>query len=209
MATPAKTVRFAAIVKKAGPPVSYLLWSEPDKDPKFKRALKEHQVMTIHREVRGPHKDHGEVGYLPDRHAQFLVFPKSLRRFEEKRIVGIDYDLLAGEMSGGTPALVAKRARPPAVTKSAERKPKPASEPPPENVFHFPVAEKPPERKLEKALAKALPDPPPRMKMPKIKPAAPLPPEIVGQIRQAVRELKGGKYVDAYTRLNALLAPRG
>ncbi|MDB6167429.1 MAG: hypothetical protein JWM88_293 [Verrucomicrobia bacterium] len=196
MGTSGKTVRFAAVVTKGGPPTTYLLWSDPRKDAKFRRAVAEHQVMTVHREVRGPHKDHGEVGYQPDRHALFLLFPKSLRRFEGKRVVGIDYDLLTHE-TASAPAIA--RDRP----KSATRRAAPPDRKPAENVFHF---TEPKEEALQQS-AKAPAEQRPK-RVVTAKPAHPLDPETAGEIRRAVRELKSGKYIAAYHRLHALLGPR-
>jgi hypothetical protein len=65
----------------------------------LKKALKHHRVLTVHRRLRGAKKDFGVVGLEPARNAQFLVFPKSLRSFADRRVVGIDYDLLADAIS--------------------------------------------------------------------------------------------------------------
>ena len=183
-----KTVRFAAVVKKAGAPVNYLLWSTPGHDEKFKRAVSEEHVMTIHREVRGTHADHGEVGYRPDRHAQFLLFPKSLRKFRGRRVIGIDYDLLAkGVPTSNSPAL------PSTLIRTSE--PKVVSPKSPPNMLHFPKEER----------AVSLPKP---VRAKVAKPMPHLDPHTAGQIREAVHELKTGRYVAAYTRLNQLLTPR-
>src|SRR4051812_40735489 len=89
-----KTVRFAEVVKRCGQPESYILWTSPGRDPEFKRAVEKNRVMTVHQENRGGKKDYGIVGFTKDPHAELLVFPKSLQRFQGTRTVGIRYDLL-------------------------------------------------------------------------------------------------------------------
>src|SRR3954471_3738578 len=90
-----KTAKFSEVVKKCGEPAIYLAWVDPARDKTFKRALSEHRVMTLHQELHGGKKDFGSVGFLKDRHAQLLVFPKSLRRFFERKVIAIDYALIA------------------------------------------------------------------------------------------------------------------
>lgn len=89
-----KTVRFSQVVARAGPPEVHVSWLPPAKDPVLKRALKEHRVMTVHQELRGTRKDFGTVGLALKGPAQILLFPKSLRRFAERKVVGIDYEVL-------------------------------------------------------------------------------------------------------------------
>ena len=55
--------------------------------------------MTIHQAHRGQGADFGAVGLMKSRDAQIFVFPKSLKTFTGKRIVGIDYALLAAGTS--------------------------------------------------------------------------------------------------------------
>jgi hypothetical protein len=89
-----KTARFTEVVAAAGRPAMWTSWTEPDKDKSFMRASREHRVMCVHQQVRGGKKDSGVVGLFRDEHTQFLVFPKSVGRFRERKIVGIDYDLV-------------------------------------------------------------------------------------------------------------------
>jgi nicotinamidase-related amidase len=93
--SPMKTVRFTQIVANCGAPSVHLTWVPPEQDRSLKTALKQNRVMTVHQNVRGTTKDYGTVGLLKTPHAQILVFPRSLKRFEERRVVGIDYALLA------------------------------------------------------------------------------------------------------------------
>lgn len=89
-----KTARFRDIVAKAGQPEIVTLWQEPKKNPAFQRAQRENRVMSVHQSVTGTKKDFGEVGYLTGANISYLVFPKSLKAFADRRIVGIDYSLL-------------------------------------------------------------------------------------------------------------------
>jgi hypothetical protein len=48
--------------------------------------------MTILKSERGT--DFGIIGFKESREARYLVFPKSLKRFAEQRIIGIDWALV-------------------------------------------------------------------------------------------------------------------
>jgi hypothetical protein len=48
--------------------------------------------MTILKSESGT--DFGIVGFKESREARYLIFPKSLKRFAEKRIIGIDWALV-------------------------------------------------------------------------------------------------------------------
>ena len=87
-----KTARFSSVVQKSGRPEIHLLLVDPKKDSTFQRALKDHRVMTVHQQNVGSAADYGAVGFEPGP-GQILIFPKSLRRFEGRRIVGIDFGL--------------------------------------------------------------------------------------------------------------------
>lgn len=99
----------AQILEYAGKPRLHLAWVEPTRDPALKRALATHQVVTIHQRARGSKKDFGVVGLEPGRDAQYLIFPKSLRRFEGARIVAIRYPELGQILSLGPVPKAAKR----------------------------------------------------------------------------------------------------
>lgn len=87
-----KTVRFAAIVEKAGAPEVYTLWQKPASDRHFQSLLKNHRIMTVQPSEAGT--DFGSIEFCERKGATYLAFPKSLKRFEEKRIVGINWDLV-------------------------------------------------------------------------------------------------------------------
>ena len=93
-----KTVRFAQVVERSGQPQVHTLWVTPAQDPALQQALRAHRVMTI---APGPggKTDVGRVGFdtrgANGARRQFLIFPKSLERFEGARVVGIKFDLVA------------------------------------------------------------------------------------------------------------------
>lgn len=139
-----KTVRFAQVVAKAGQPEPYTLWTDPGKDADFKTALKENRVLTVHEENVGTKKDYGTVGFTRQKWRQgkgsLLVFPKSLKSFEARRVIGINYDLL----ESAKPAKPRAKAKPTEAKRSKTAAPaKPGKKhrtrkPQPEPVIHGP-----------------------------------------------------------------------
>ena len=89
-----KQVRFGKMVEAGGKPGAYLAFSDPDRDPSFMRAAKESRVVTIKQEPTSNRKDFGVVGYVKEKYATYLIFPKSLREFSGQRVIGIDYSIL-------------------------------------------------------------------------------------------------------------------
>jgi hypothetical protein len=87
-----KTVRFAAVVEKCGTPEVYTLWVKPAADRHFQSLLKKHRVMTIQQSESGT--DFGIADFCERKGATFLAFPKSLRQFADRRVVGIKWDLV-------------------------------------------------------------------------------------------------------------------
>lgn len=88
----AKTKRFAEVVEKAGQPQVHTLWQKPTQDRHLQSKIKNHHVMTIQRSDSGT--EFGIIGFKERKGASYLTFPKSLQRFEAKRIVGINWDLV-------------------------------------------------------------------------------------------------------------------
>ena len=84
-----KTARFARVVEKCGNPEAYTLWQKPSADRHFQSQIKNNRVMTVQKSESGT--DFGFVGFKEKKGATYLVFPKSLKRFADKRIVGIDW----------------------------------------------------------------------------------------------------------------------
>jgi hypothetical protein len=87
-----KTARFRVVVEKCGQPEVYTLWQKPKADRHFQSLLKNNRVMTIRPSETGT--DFGVVGFCEEKAARYLVFPKSLKRFEGQRIVGINWSLV-------------------------------------------------------------------------------------------------------------------
>jgi hypothetical protein len=88
-----KTTRFSQIVEKCGKPQVYTLWQKPSTDRRLQAQIKKSRVMTILKSDSGT--DFGIVGFKESKEARYLIFPKSLKRFAEKRIIGIDWALVS------------------------------------------------------------------------------------------------------------------
>jgi hypothetical protein len=88
-----KTARFSRVIEKSGKPQVYTLWQKPSADRHLQSQIKNHRVMTILKSESGT--DFGIVGFKETKEARYLIFPKSLKRFAEKRIVGIDCALVS------------------------------------------------------------------------------------------------------------------
>jgi hypothetical protein len=87
-----KTARFADIVERAGKPEPYTLWQKPAKDRHLQSEIKNHRVMTILKTDAGG--EFGIIGFKEKKSASYLIFPKGLKRFENRRIVGMNWDLV-------------------------------------------------------------------------------------------------------------------
>lgn len=195
-----KTVRFASVVSESGVPQIHLSWSSPEKDPALQRALKQQRVMTVHRHTRGAKKDYASVGLEPGRNAQFLVFPRSLRAFRDRRIIGIQYDMLGEGLSlGPTPPASARQ---------------PAHKPPPVKTPR--IQRRQPARPAADLVPFEPPDPSPR----RTRPVPPTPQRreaparlrvvryrdpLLGDVKRALDDLKAGRTRAAERRLQAVL----
>jgi hypothetical protein len=87
-----KTARFSQVVEKAGKPDVYTLWQKPSADRHFQSQIRNNRVMTIQKSESG--SEFGIVGFKERKPASYLIFPKSLKRFENKRILGINWGLV-------------------------------------------------------------------------------------------------------------------
>ena len=87
-----KTARFSHVVDKCGKPEVYTLWQKPSADRHLQAEIKKNRVMTILKSESGT--DFGIVAFKESTDARYLIFPKSLKRFEGKRIIGIDWALV-------------------------------------------------------------------------------------------------------------------
>lgn len=175
-----KTARFAHIVEECGQPEIYLLLEDPARDAKFQKAVRAQRVMTVYQSTRGHHADRAEVAFEPGTKRQFLIFPKSLKRFAGSRVVGIKYELMqSGENLPGRHAAKPKRSpsRPPL---------KAQAHPPPEKVVDFPSPHRPPSQEEEEEESEAVA-------------------EIKAQIRHAMDYLERGRSVAAFNLLQRIV----
>ncbi|HXM33193.1 MAG TPA: hypothetical protein VN921_06020 [Chthoniobacterales bacterium] len=87
-----KTARFRVVVDQCGRPEVYTLWIKPKADRRFQMMVRNNRVMTIRVSETGA--EFGVVGFHKEKNARYLAFPKSLKRFEGQRIIGIDWLLV-------------------------------------------------------------------------------------------------------------------
>ncbi len=87
-----KTSRFRVVIEKCGRPEVHTFWQKPKADRHFQSLMKNNRLMTIRPSESGT--DFGVVGFNKGQAARYLAFPKSLKRFEGERIVGIDWSLV-------------------------------------------------------------------------------------------------------------------
>jgi hypothetical protein len=87
-----KTVRFSHVVEASGRPEVYTLWQKPSADRHLQSQIKNNRVMTIQKSESGT--DFGIAAFKERRGATYLLFPKSLKRFADRRVVGIDWALV-------------------------------------------------------------------------------------------------------------------
>jgi hypothetical protein len=90
-----KTARFTQVVEKCGKPEVYTLWQKPAHDRHLQSQIKNNRVMTIQKSESGT--DFGMAGFKERKGANYLVFPKSLKRFENERIIGINWNLVKSQ----------------------------------------------------------------------------------------------------------------
>jgi hypothetical protein len=86
------TARFSQVIEESGKPEVYTLWQKPAADRHLQSQINNNRVMTIQKSDGGT--DFGMAGFKERKGATYLLFPKSLKRFANKRIVGIDWALL-------------------------------------------------------------------------------------------------------------------
>lgn len=88
-----KTARFAVVIEKCGAPEVYTLWQKPSADRVFRSLVEKHRIMTVLKTEAG--SDFGIAEFCERKGAIYLAFPKSLKRFTNRRIVGIDWSAVA------------------------------------------------------------------------------------------------------------------
>jgi hypothetical protein len=96
-----KTVRFDQLVKQSGQPEQVTLWTKPEDDRDFMKAVHAGRVVTVLQQNVGTKKDFGIVGFFPKKNAAFLVFPKTLEPDDDTKVIGIKYERVAPESPKG------------------------------------------------------------------------------------------------------------
>lgn len=89
-----KTVRFADLVRTFGRPEMVTLWTDPQKNIQFSRAIDENRIVTVKQVNVGTRKDFGLIGFHKERNVSFLMFPKPLDYPVGTKVIGIKYDLI-------------------------------------------------------------------------------------------------------------------
>ena len=87
-----KTARLSQVIERCGKPQVYTLWQKPSTDRHLQAQLKNNRVMTILKTESGT--DFGIASFKQKKGATYLVFPKSLKQFADKRVVGVDWTLV-------------------------------------------------------------------------------------------------------------------
>lgn len=133
--------------------------------------------MTLHQTAVGNKADFGTVGFVEGVTGQVLVFPKTLRAFDGKNVVGINYDLLRTAASGSKAEERKPTRSPPARARSKPEVSK--------KIVPFPVKQVNQDVKNE------------NVKIDGIKKL----------VRRALKALADGKHVVAYHLLETILKP--
>ena len=87
-----KTARFAEVIEKCGKPEVYTLWQKPSADRHLQSQIKNNRLLTVQKSETGT--EFGVVGFKERKGASHVIFPKSLKRFENQRIIGINWELV-------------------------------------------------------------------------------------------------------------------
>ncbi len=184
-----KTVRFAKIVDECGKPEIYLVLSDPARDKALQTAIRQHRVMTIHQEASGAKTDYGTVGFEPGRSRQYLIFPKSLQRFADERVVGVKFELIDSTL-----------------TSTSTPKPEAKTKPETASVRNEPVVDdrKSPEKQTEKLVADKL------VQLPASSPsersaASQSLDDLKKRVREAMEILEQGKQIQAFNLLKKIV----
>jgi mannose-6-phosphate isomerase-like protein (cupin superfamily) len=143
-----KKVHFSDVLNQAGEPDVHLLWIAPDKDKSLQKAIREHRVMTLH-QFQGGKSDYAVVGFEKGVPGQVLIFPKSLKPFEGKKIIAIKYDLLRSSSTVEPESVPPKKQ---AAVKNREKVAgkKKADQPASGKITQFPKPSQPEEREEKK-----------------------------------------------------------
>lgn len=196
-----KTVRFTQVVERSGQPHVHTLWMAPEKDAELQRAVAAHRVLTIGRGAAGGNTDVGVVGFDRARQgdAQFLIFPKSLQRFDGAKVVGVKFDLVEqpAATTARSPTQFGARRKSPAMKGSAHGASR--AHEPAKPARAAPPAKHPP---IERPKAAPAHEDKARHATP------PGDGALVREVRAALKELERGKSVAAFQRLQKAIADR-
>ncbi len=193
-----------------------MLLTDPAKDKDLQAAVKAQKVMTVFQASPGGKADHGEVGLETGPGRQFLVFPKSVKAYAGRPVIGIKYDLLeSAEPERAAPPVPSPKK--PARSIPAKRepaKPKPAApkrvepkkeKPAPPVVLHRPEPAAATARQTERAERKAARS----RKLVSFEPAGKDESDEVvrlkKQVRRAMAALEEGKEVAAFNLLKRIV----
>ena len=94
-------MRFDALVKSSGQPELVTLWTKPEEDAEFMKAVKQNRAATIFQANVGTKKDFGVVGLETKKNASYMVFPKKIPNPEGTKIIGIKYERIAESQPKG------------------------------------------------------------------------------------------------------------
>jgi len=138
--------------------------------------------MTIHQPPAGTKTDYGTIGFEKNVSGQVLIFPKSLKSFADKRVIGVKYDLLEwASVPKSQQAPKAQLAKPATKSKPkkipAQRVKQPvAEESAPARVLKFPAVKvEPPEPEPTPPPPEPEPTPPPLDQPPEFEISEPTP----------------------------------
>jgi hypothetical protein len=92
-----RKVRFTDVVARCGTPSVHLKLIAPARDARLKHEESRGKVMSVHQALRGGGADYGTVGISKENTAQIWIFPRSLNRYRDARIIGIKYELLKSD----------------------------------------------------------------------------------------------------------------
>lgn len=225
------TVRFSKVVASSGKPRLHTLWGPLKEDAEFQGAVKTGRVMTVRQENVGSKKDFGLIGFSDQGTAQYLIFPKPLRAFEGRRVVGIKYEVFdapvapvgqrksAAAFSRATkpskdhrPAAFgrkAAKAKPPLEIDDESLPPAPSKSVPPERVTSAqpePNTSKPaPESSQVRSTGAHVRKRENHSARSGKEPGEPLERKaVIKEVRAALRELEAGKAVVVFRRLESL-----
>jgi hypothetical protein len=99
--TQQKTVRFDSLVDGFGAPEQVTLWTAPEENREFMKAVEENRVVTVAMHNVGTSKDYGLIGFHKLANTIFVVFPKALPYSPGTKVVGLKYEKLAEAKAKG------------------------------------------------------------------------------------------------------------